>query len=106
MSPDQGPVASFSTRPVPGRLATVAFDASASSDPDGRVARYDWDFGDGTVRPDGGPTPRHTYAGPGRFRVTLTVTDAEGCSTSLVFTGQTPLCHGTGLATRRAFVVS
>ena len=39
----------------------TAFDASASSDPDGTIARYDWDFGDGTSAADAGPTPTHVY---------------------------------------------
>jgi hypothetical protein len=86
--PDQGPAASFSVR-------DARFDASSSSDADGRVARYDWDFGDGTVLADGGQAPRHVHGRPGTYRVTLTVTDGEGCSTRLVFTGQSALCNGT-----------
>jgi PKD repeat protein len=74
------------------------FDATASDDPDGRVARYDWDFGDGTVLPNGGPTPTHSYTRPGIFRVGLTVTDDEGCSDHQVFTGQSTLCNGSSAA--------
>lgn len=97
VSPDQGPVAAFSARVgAPGHV--MRFDASASSDPDGRVTRYDWDFGDGNARPDGGVKPAHIYEYPGAFTVTLTVTDNEGCSTSLVFTGQSMLCNGSPAA--------
>ena len=46
----------------------VAFNASASSDPDGSIARYDWAFGDGQTAPDGGPTPSHTYRSPAPIR--------------------------------------
>ena len=46
------PVASATLAPPdgPGPL-TVDLDASASTDEDGHVTSYGWDFGDGTVRP-------------------------------------------------------
>jgi 6-phosphogluconolactonase (cycloisomerase 2 family) len=96
--PNRGPVASFTVRPGRAGVAT-RFDAAASSDPDGQVARYDWDFGDGTRLPDGGPAPRHVYRAPGTYRVQLTVTDDERCSTRLVYTGQKALCLGSPAAT-------
>jgi PKD domain/Lactonase, 7-bladed beta-propeller len=96
--PNRGPVAAFSASPRPAGQPT-RFDATASSDRDGEVRRYDWDFGDGTTLADGGPTPRHTYRAPGTYRVRLTVTDGEGCSTRLVYTGQNALCFGSGAAT-------
>ena len=49
---------------------------SGSSDPDGTIARYEWDFGDGTQR--AGRTPRHVYQKPGQYLVRLTVTDDSG----------------------------
>jgi DNA-binding beta-propeller fold protein YncE len=91
--PDQPPLASFiDPRARPG--IPVAFNASASSDPDGTIARFDWVFGDGQTAPGGGPTPSHTYKRPGTYKATLTLTDNEGCSTALVFTGQTAYCNG------------
>ena len=94
VSPNQAPVASFAPGPAAAG-APVRFDASAASDPDGTIVRYDWDFGDGTVLPDGGPTPEHIYASPGTYVVTLVVTDNEGASTATVFTGGTVLGNGT-----------
>jgi PKD repeat protein len=55
----------------------VSFDASASSDPDGDVLRYDWDFGDGESLDDGGPTPSHTYGAQGDYTATVVVTDGD-----------------------------
>jgi hypothetical protein len=99
VQPDQPPVASFDFT-APGDDATsVSFDAFASSDPDGSVARYDWDFGDGTTLADGGPSPSHSYGEVSDQQVTLTVTDDEGCSTEFVFTGQTASFNGSEVAT-------
>ncbi len=94
VSPNQAPVASFAPGPAAAG-SPVRFDASAASDPDGTIVRYDWDFGDGTALPDGGPTPEHVYTSPGTYIVTLVVTDNEGASTATVFTGGTVLGNGT-----------
>jgi 6-phosphogluconolactonase (cycloisomerase 2 family) len=94
MLPDQGPTARFTVKPG----APARFDATASADPDGEVARYDWNFGDGTVLPNGGPTPAHTYTHPGTFTIELTVTDDESCRDRRIFTGQSALCNGSPAA--------
>jgi PKD repeat protein len=53
---------------------TIHFDAGGSSDSDGSITAYEWDFGDGS--PVGvGPNPTHNYAAPGTYTVTLRVTD-------------------------------
>lgn len=84
--PNQGPRAFVSAAPSPAGAATV-LDGSASVDPDGSIARYDWDFGDGTGLADGGPAPAHVYSSAGFYTVTLLVTDNEGISTQSVWTG-------------------
>jgi hypothetical protein len=90
--PDQPPLASVSNpRARPG--VPVVLNASASGDPDGTIAGYAWSLGDGQTA-SGGPSLSHTYDSPGTYQVTLTLTDNEGCSTSLVFTGQTAYCNG------------
>jgi PKD repeat protein len=53
----------------------VSFDASASSDPDGTIVSYAWDFGDGNL--GGGVTAVHAYGSAGSFDVILTVTDND-----------------------------
>ncbi|WP_243180564.1 PKD domain-containing protein [Arthrobacter humicola] len=78
------PTASFSSS---CSNLTCAFDASASTDPDGTIASYAWDFGDGTSGT--GPSPSHPYATPSSYNVTLTVTDnggATGAATQTVTT--------------------
>jgi len=58
----------------------VHFDGTGSTDPDGVVDRFSWNFGDGTVV--GGDRPVHVYGEPGDYRVLLTITgsDAGQCS--------------------------
>jgi YVTN family beta-propeller protein len=97
--PNQGPRATFSNSPQSAATGqAVSFDAAGSIDSDGTVARYDWDFGDGTTVANGGDAPSHTYARVGTYTVILTVTDNEGCSTTIVFTGQTASCNGSSAA--------
>ena len=64
---------------APRAVLMRAFDATASSDPDGSVASYSWDFGDGSA-PCSGATPQHTYASGGTYQVTLTMTDNQGAT--------------------------
>lgn len=59
------------TGPAP---LTVAFDASGSSDPDGDSIAFAWSFGDGSG-PSNQSSVSHTFNQPGRYNVTLTVTD-------------------------------
>jgi len=47
-------------------------------DPEGRVVTWHWDFGDGTTLCCDEPNPTHSYAQPGSYFVTLTVTDMDG----------------------------
>lgn len=57
---------------------TCDYDGSDSSDSDGSISGYDWDFGDGTTGT--GETVSHTYGCGGTFSVNLTVTDDDGAT--------------------------
>jgi len=56
----------------------VSFDGAGSSDPDGSIASYAWDLGNG--RTATGPTASANYTSPGTYTVTLTVTDNRGAT--------------------------
>lgn len=57
---------------------TCSFNGGASSDVDGSIVGYAWNFGDGTTTT--GPTATHDYAQAGNYGVTLTVTDDDGAT--------------------------
>ena len=82
-SGNEEPNASFSAEPRSGDVPLlVDFDAGSSSDPDGYLATYYWDFGDGEVLADGIVEPSHVYSAPGTYDATLTVIDNSGASDS------------------------
>lgn len=77
--PPQPPKAEFSFSPDNPKVGeTISFDASTSSDPDGQIVKYDWDFGDGFTLSGSEQTPLHTYTSAGEFTVKLIVTDDDG----------------------------
>jgi len=62
--------------PYTGAAGTpVTFNGSGSSDAYSPIASYAWSFGDGGSGT--GVTPTHTYANPGTYTVSLTVTSAN-----------------------------
>lgn len=74
-TPNQAPTASFTATATP---LSVAVNGSASTDVDGTIVSYGWDFGNGTLGT--GATATGTYAAPGTYTVTLTVTDDDGAT--------------------------
>ncbi len=84
------PIASFSAEASGPR--TLRFTASGSTDPDGTVRTYRWQFGDGTT--GSGDAVTHTYTESGAPSVTLEVVDDDGATnatTRAVQVGDPPL---------------
>lgn len=94
-SQNQAPtaVASVDVASGPAPLA-VNFSSVGSSDPDGTIAAYAWDFGDGGSSTAANPS--YTYSTAGSYTATLTVTDNEGAtgiaSISINAAGDTTTC--------------
>jgi len=79
--PNQAPTASFTANPISGVVPLqVSFNASSSSDSDGNIISYAWDFKDGNT--GSGETINHTFSSIGSYNVKLTVTDNEGATDS------------------------
>lgn len=75
---NQPPVAAFTS--TVSNLS-VSLDGSTSKDPDGTIASYAWNYGDGTTGT--GVKPSHVYATAGTYQVVLKVTDNKGATNSV-----------------------
>jgi len=87
LPPNGTPVPSFTYAPsAPLAKSDVTFDGSLSTDSDGRIVSYAWNFGDGSQ--GSGPVVKHEFAQAGSYTVTLTVTDdrSQSASTSKTVT--------------------
>ena len=74
------PSAVISTSATSGNAPlTVAFSGSASSDANGAIASYEWDFGDASAVATGADTS-HTYTAAGSYSASLKVTNINGLS--------------------------
>lgn len=77
--PNVPPIAAIGSSGTGGQAPyTVNFDGTGSSDPDGSVASYAWNFGNDRTATT--PTASATYTQPGTYTVTLTVTDNQGAT--------------------------
>jgi len=73
---NQSPLAIFHPSVSNGTAPlTVSFNAGPSTDPDGTIVSFNWDFGDFTT--GSGVATSHSF-GPGTYVVRLTVTDDRG----------------------------
>lgn len=63
---------------------SVDFNASESSDPDGNIVSFDWNFGDSTNGT--GSIVNHSYSKEGTYYAVLNVTDNDGLSNSKLLT--------------------
>ena len=77
------PTASFEvTEPIPSPDEEITFDASSSSDPDGSITSYDWEFREKpsqNAESASGETVTRSFS-EGEYAVTLTITDDEGAT--------------------------
>ena len=87
------PQAELRAEPTQGEAPLlVKLDASGSRDPDGEIASYTWDFGDGQIVVTEDPYAVHEYREPGAYEVILQVTDDDGdtAAASLTLTVRKP----------------
>jgi PKD repeat protein len=94
----QPPVANFTWQCT---NLSCSFDASTSTDPDGTITAYSWDFGDNSTAT--GQTTSHTFGAAGSFTVTLTVTDNDsltGTTTNTVTVTAPPVAYASDTFTR------
>lgn len=75
------PVANINITPANASVAvneTVTFSATGSTDSDGSISSYNWDFGD--TYSSTSSSPSHSYTIAGTYKVILTVTDNEAAT--------------------------
>ena len=76
---NQSPTASFNADPTSGAAPLeVSFNASSSSDSDGSIIIYTWNFKDGDT--GNGETISHTFSSAGSYTVSLIITDNDGAA--------------------------
>lgn len=78
-NPDNdNPTCSFILEPAVGpyKVNTSILVQTTSSDPDGTIVRYEWDFSDGTKSDQ--PDEEHHYGAPGSYNIIHHVTDDDG----------------------------
>lgn len=75
--PNEAPDATFS---ISCTDLSCSVDAGASSDPDGNVVDWSWNFGDGHEA--SGQSASHTYDNNGSYTLRLVVTDDDGATDS------------------------
>ena len=83
---NEAPTASAVATPSTGAAPLdVAFNATTSTDPEGNIASYTWDFGDGSTEVTG-VSVDHQYTAIGTYRVTLTVADDQSLTDQTTLT--------------------
>lgn len=81
---NQNPNADFTYSPTSITEGDIVQFTDDSSDEDGAIEAWSWDFGDGTFSSEANPT--HVYDSAGTFSVTLTVTDDEDATDEITKT--------------------
>ncbi|PIP30074.1 hypothetical protein COX26_00655, partial [Candidatus Jorgensenbacteria bacterium CG23_combo_of_CG06-09_8_20_14_all_54_14] len=83
-TPNTAPSAVFTVSPpLPLVNQTVTFDASSSTDAQGAIVLYSWDFGDGQNTSSTQATSTHSYLASGNYTVRLVVFDNNNSSSTI-----------------------
>jgi len=78
-APNSAPTASFT---IFKNDLTVDVDSSGSSDDDGSISSYEWDWTSDGNYEGSGQTASHTYGSSGSYNITLRVTDDDGATST------------------------
>lgn len=82
----QPPLVTLAATPTSGTVPfTVNFSSAGSSDPDGSIVAYEWNFGDGSATASGA-SASHVYSTAGTYNAALKITDNTGLTTSKAVT--------------------
>jgi len=80
---DELPVARFTFTPLNATVhQLISFDGSKSSDPDGAIVFWQWNFGDGQIFLNATAFAFHSYSFPGTYFVSLFVRDSGNQTSS------------------------
>jgi gliding motility-associated-like protein len=89
----KGPIANFNATNTDGcNGLTTTFNDLSTPDGSNPIVSWKWNFGDGNIQTFTAPPFTHTYNTVGTFSVSLTITDASGCTDSLTLNN---LIHST-----------
>jgi gliding motility-associated-like protein len=78
------PIASFTTSLMPSCPGQPVTFTDNSTQGNGALTTWSWDFGDGNAQANAPNSVSHTYGSAASFPVTMIVTDANGCSNSTI----------------------
>ena len=102
VGPGEPATCSIVASPTQVRIGDPVNFTAIVSDPDGRVRRFQWNFGDGESASSSRNTITHSYDSAGTFAVLLTITDDQGnvstCQTSITVSAEEegdPICSFT-----------
>lgn len=84
---NEAPIVVVTYAPSDAQMGEVVqFDAASSTDNDGAIVLYTWDFGDGVSTSSTQATSSHAYIAPGNYEVKLGLNDNEGASSTRILT--------------------
>jgi len=78
------PITEFTVSPSNPSIQDMVNITDTSSDPDGLITSWLWDFGDGTNSTV--QSPSHIYSQKGEWQITLTIKDNDGAESSVTHT--------------------